>query len=110
MLTLAVELASKEADRNRARVKNYERVEKPARQGQRFQNFLEQEGCWYWEVFGFLKGRSCVISLADYVAEKTFVLAVSHRFLIGQPEHVVQLAPSTPSRLARSRRPRDCPF
>jgi len=108
---LAVELASKEADRNRARVKNYERVEKLARQGQRFRNFLEQEGCWYWEVFGFLKGRSRVISLADYVAEKTFVLAVPHRFLIGQPEHVApQLAPSRPSRPARSRRPRDCPF
>ena len=108
---LAVELASKEADRNRARVKNYERVEKLARQGQHFRNFLEEEGCWYWEVFGFLKGRSRVISLADYVAEKTFVLAVPHRFLIGQPEHVApQLAPSTPSRPARSRRPRDCPF
>jgi len=109
---LAVEIASKETDFDCAGAKNLERVEDLAARGHRFRNFLEQEGCWYWEVFGFLKGRSRVISLADYVAEKTFVLAVPHRFLIGQPEHVApQLAPSTPSRPARSRRrPRDCPF
>jgi predicted nucleotidyltransferase len=59
---LAVEVASKEADFDRARVKNYERVEKLATQGHRFRNFLEQEGCWYWEVFGFLKGQSRVIA------------------------------------------------
>jgi len=108
---LAVELASKEADLHRARAKNYELLEKLARQGQRFRNFLEQEGCWYWEVLGFLKGRSRVISLADYAAETTFVLAVPHRFLLGEPERiVVQSAPSTPDSAARNRRPRDCPF
>ena len=108
---LAVELASKEADRNRARVKNYERVEKLARQGQHFRNFVEQEGCWYWEVFGFLKGRSRVISLADYAVEKTFVLAVPHRFLIGLPEEMAMpSAPSQPARVGRKRRPRGCPF
>ena len=62
---VAVELASKEADFDRARAKNYERVEKLATQGHRFRNFLEQEGCWYWEVFGFLKRQSRVIALAD---------------------------------------------
>jgi predicted nucleotidyltransferase len=72
---LAVEVASKETGFDRARIKNYERVEKLAMQGHRFRNFVEQEGCWYWEVFGFLKGRSRVIALADYAAEKTFVLA-----------------------------------
>jgi predicted nucleotidyltransferase len=108
---LAVELASKEEDFDRARVKNYERVEKLATQGHRFRNLIEQEGCWYWEVFGFLKGRSRVVALADYAAEKTFVLAVPHRFLIGEPEHVaVQSAPSRPDPAARNRRPRDCPF
>ena len=108
---LAVEVASKEADLGRAREQNYERVEELATQGHRFRNIVEQEGCWYWEVFRFLKGRSRVISLADYAAEKTFVLAVPHRFLIGQPEHVApQLASSTLSRPTRSRRPRDCPF
>ncbi|MGA2597448.1 MAG: nucleotidyltransferase domain-containing protein [Bryobacteraceae bacterium] len=108
---LAVELASKEEDFDRARAKNYERVEELARQGHRFQNFLEQEGCWYWEVFGFLKGRSRVITLADYSVEKTFVLTVPHRFLMGQPERIaVQSAPSTPEPGAGKRRPRDCPF
>jgi len=93
---LAVEVAPKEADFDRARVKNYERVEELTTQGHRFRNFLEQEGCWYWEVFGFLKGKSRVIALADYSVEKKFVLRVPHRFLMGQPERIaVQSAPST---------------
>src|SRR5713101_8962200 len=108
---LAVELASKEADFDRARVKNYERVEKLGTQGHHFRNFLEREGCWYWEVFGFLKRQSRVIALADYSVEKTFVLTVPHRFLIGQPDQIaMQSARSTPKPAARQRRPRDCPF
>jgi predicted nucleotidyltransferase len=108
---LAVELASKEADFDRARVKNYERVEELTTQGHRFRNFIEREGCWYWEIFGFLKGQSRVIALADYSAEKAFVLTVPHRFLIGQPEQIaMQSAPSTPKPAARQRRSRDCPF
>jgi len=108
---LAVEVAPKEADFDRARVKNYERVEELAVQGHRFRNFLEQEVCWYWEVFKFLKGQSRVIALADYSVEKTFVLRVPHRFLMGQPERIaVQSAPSRPEPGARKRRPRDCPF
>ena len=108
---LAVELASKEVDFDRARVRNYERVEELATQGHRFRNFLEREGCWYWEIFRFLKGRSRVIALADYSVEKKFVLTVPHRFLIGQPEQIaMQSAPSTPKPTARQRRPRDCPF
>jgi predicted nucleotidyltransferase len=108
---LAIEVASKDADFDRARVKNDERAEELATRGQRFRNFLEQEGCWYWEVFRFLKGQSRVIALADYSVEKTFVLTVQHRFLIGQPEQVaVQSAPGTPEPRARKRRPRDCPF
>ena len=111
---LAVELASKEADFDRARVNNYERVEELATQGHRFRNFLEREGCWYWEIFRFLKGRSRVIALADYSVEKTFVLTVPHRFLIGQPEQIamqsMQSATSMPKPSARQRRTRDCPF
>lgn len=108
---VAVELTSKEADFDRARAKNYERVETLATQGHRFRNFLEQEGCWYWEVFGFLKGRSRVIALADYAVEKSFVLAVPHRFIIGQPEQIaVPSAPNTPDPAARNRRRRDYPF
>ena len=73
--------------------------------------FLEQEGCWYWEVFGFLKGQSRVIGLAAYSVEKTFVLTVPHRFLMGQREQIaVQSAPSVPEPGALKRRPRDCPF
>ena len=108
---LAVELASKEADFDRACVKNYERADELATQGHRFRNFLEREGCWYWEIFGFLKGRSRIIALADYAVEKTFVLTVPHRFLIGQPEQIaMQAVPSTPKAAARQRRQRDCPF
>ena len=102
---------SKEADFDRARVKNYERVEKLATQGHRFRNFLEQEGCWYWEVFGFLKGHSRVIALADYSVEKTFVLTVPHRLLLGDAETTSSPPnPGTPQRPVRTRRPRDCPF
>jgi predicted nucleotidyltransferase len=108
---LAVEVASKEADFDRARVKNYERVEKLAGQGHRFRNFLEQEGCWYWEVFGYLKGHSRVIALADYTVEKAFVLTVPHRELFGGAESLSSVpSPSTPQRPVRKRRPRDCPF
>jgi hypothetical protein len=104
-------LRRRRADFDRARVKNYERVEELATKGHHFRNFLEREGCSYWEVFGFLKGQNRVISLADYSVEKTFVLTVPHRFLIGQPEQIaVQSAPSTPKPAARQRRPRDCPF
>src|SRR5436189_526776 len=68
---LAVELASKEADFDRARVKNYERVKELAPQGHRFPNFLERASCWYWEIFVFLQGQRRVIALADYTLEKT---------------------------------------
>jgi hypothetical protein len=105
---LAVELASKEADFDRARVKNYERVEELAARGHHFRNFVEQEGCWYWEIFRFLKGQSRVIALPDYCVEKTLVLAVPHRFLVGRPEQTA--APSTPKPAVRQRRPHDCPF
>ena len=99
---LAVEVASKEADFDRARVKNYQRVEKLAAQGHRFRNFLEQEGCWYWEVFGYLKGHSRVIALADRAAEKTFVLAVPHRVLFGDAETTSSAPnPGTPQRRVR---------
>lgn len=108
---LAVELGSKEPDFDRARVKNYERVEKLTTQGHCFRNFLEMESCWYWEVFGFLKGHSRVIALADYTTEKTFVLGVPHRVLFGSAELTSSVPSSRTPRLpVRKRRPRDCPF
>lgn len=88
-----------------------ERVEALAAQGHRFRNLIEQEGCWYWEVFGFLKGRSRVIALADYSVEKTFILAAPHQFLIGEPEELaISAAVITPKPAVKKRRPRDCPF
>lgn len=106
---LAVGLAAKEVDFDLAREQNRQRAEELAGQGRRFQNFLEWEACWYWEAFQYLKGRSRVISLADYGAERAFVLAVPHRFLIGEPEQIAP-APATPRPAARKRRPAGCPF
>jgi hypothetical protein len=52
-----------------------------------------------------------VIALADLNAEKAFVLAVPHRFLIGKAEQMaVQVPPTTREPAARRRRPRNCPF
>jgi len=108
---LAVELAPKEEDLRRACARNYERVEELAAHGHRFRNFLDREGCWYWEVFGFLKGRSRVVALADYATEKTFVLMVPHRVLLGDAE--TSLSAPIPGKRqlpVRKRHPRDCPF
>ena len=105
---LAVELASKEVDFERARLKNQQRAEELADRGRGYRNFLEWEGCWYFEAFRYLKGRSRVISLADYSVEKTFVLAVPHRFLIGAPDPIA--VPTTPRPALRQRRPHGCPF
>jgi predicted nucleotidyltransferase len=108
---LAVEVASKESDFDRERAKNYERVEKPASRGRRFRNFLEQEGCWHWEVFSFLKAHSRVIALADYATEKTIVLTVPHRVLLGDADSTSSpLNPRKPQQPVSKRRPRDCPF
>ena len=79
---LAVELVSKEMDRDLASLKNRQRAEELADQGRSFRNSLEWAAVWYLEAFRYLKGGSRVISLAHYSVEKTFVLAVPHRFLI----------------------------
>jgi hypothetical protein len=92
----------------KARLKNRQRAEELADQGRRFRNFLESEGCWYFEAFRYLKGGSRVISLADYRVEKTFVLAAPHRFIIGEAEQIA--APTIPQPAPRQRRPRGCPF
>jgi predicted nucleotidyltransferase len=108
---LAVELTRKEPGYEQALEQNQQRAEELASIGRRFRNFLEVEAFWYWEAFRFLKGRSRVIALADFNSEKTFVLAVPHRLLIGEPEQVaVQLSPTTAVPAARKRRPRNCPF
>ena len=108
---LGVELTPKEEDFSRARTRNYERVEELAAQGHRFRNFMEREGCWYWEVFGFLKGSSRVIALADYSLEKSFILTVPHQFLLGKPEPIAAASTAgTPTQRTRKRSLNDCPF
>jgi len=108
---VAVELASKDADFESARVKNYERVENLETQGHRLRNFVEREGCWYWEVFRFLKGQDRVLALADYAVEKVLVVTVPHRVLLGRSERTPTIpAPRKPQPPVRSRRTGDCPF
>src|ERR1035437_4219543 len=105
---LAVELTREEPDYEQALEQNQQRAEELASIGRRFRNFLEVEGCWYWEAFRFLKRRSRVIALAHFNAEKTLVLAVPHRFLIGEPEQMaVQLSPTAHELAVRKRRPRN---
>ena len=96
-----MELVTKEADFDRARKQNYRRAEELAEKGKQFRNVLDWELCWYFETRHFLKGGSRVIAMADYKAEKALVLAVPHRFLIGEPE---QIAPPTTTRPAPRQR------
>jgi hypothetical protein len=108
---LAVQLIAKETDIDRRQEANAERVEQLAIEGRRFGSFLEEQFCWFLETFRFLKGRSRVISLADYNVEKRLVLAVPHRMLLGEPEELPpEPAPKVPQTLVRRRRPGECPF
>ena len=107
---LAIQLVPKEADFERLREANAERVEQLAHLGQRFNNFLEGQFCWFLETFRFLKGRSRVISLADYTVEKRLVLAVPHRMLLGEPDELEPEPPPEALPTPRKRRSRDCPF
>jgi predicted nucleotidyltransferase len=108
---LAVQLLPKETDSGRLREANAERVEDLAVAGRRFSNFVEEQFCWFLETFRFLKGRSRVISLADYNVEKRLILAVPHQMLLGEPEELEPEPPAKASQpVPRKRRPRDCPF
>jgi hypothetical protein len=107
---LAVELARKETDGERARHQNQQPAEELAAHGRRFRTFPEREVYWYQEALQFLKGRSRVIALADYSVGKVLLLAVPRRVLIGDPEPVVASAPPAPGSAVRKRRPRDSPF
>ena len=105
---LAVQLVAKETNPDRLREVNAERLEQL---GKGFGNFIKDQFCWFLETFQFLKGRSRVISLADYNVEKRLVLAVPHLMLLGEEEELTQEpAPEAPRPAARRRRPRDCPF
>ena len=78
---LAVEIAPKEVDPEKARVINERHAQMLESLGHRFHGFLERQCFWHYEAFHYLKGRSRVISLADLKAEGEFVLAVPHRIL-----------------------------
>jgi predicted nucleotidyltransferase len=108
---LAVQLVAKETDFDRLREANAERVEQLAMMGRRSSSFVEEQFCWFLETFRFLKGRSRVISLADYEVEKRLVLAVPHRMLLGDPDELPpEPGPNAPQPMFRKRRPRGCPF
>jgi predicted nucleotidyltransferase len=108
---LAVEVLPKIADRERLAAKNRRRVEALLRAGHVFRGILDIHSYWYREVFRFLKNRSRVISLADYAAEKSLILNVPHRMLLGDDEPApVEPAPERKPRSRPGRRPRDCPF
>jgi predicted nucleotidyltransferase len=108
---LAVQLVRKETDFDRLREANAERVEQLAIMGRRSSGFIEEQFCWFLETFRFLKGRSRVISLADYDLEKRLVLAVPHRMLLGEPDELPpEPEPNAPQPTVRKRRPRGCPF
>jgi predicted nucleotidyltransferase len=107
---LAVQLAQKETDVDRAREQSLKRAEELAIIGHRFRHFLEMEGCWYFETFRFLKGGSRVIALADYNIERSLVMAVPHRVLLGDDEPPPESPILKQARKARSKRLRDCPF
>ena len=105
------DLAPKESDPRRALLLSRQRAEELEDQGRRFRSILEREFCWYVEAYDFLKGRSRVLTLADYSTEWPFVLAVPHHFLIGEPEQIVAEPVPAPQKVARKRRRQpDCPF
>ena len=109
-LDLAVEVLPKIADRERLEARNLRRIESLARAGHVFRDIFDIHLHWRREVFRFLKSRSRVISLADYTAEKSFIMNVPHRMLLGNEETVPAELPEPKPRVKPGRRPRDCPF
>ena len=108
---LAVEILPKIVDREKLAKRNLRRVESLARTGHVFRNIFDVHLHWRREVFLFLKSRSRVLSLADYAAEKSLIMNVPHRMLLGEEEHVPAAPPAEPMpRPKRSGRSRDCPF
>jgi predicted nucleotidyltransferase len=108
---VAVEVVPNIVDREQHATENRRRVEALARAGHIFRDIFDVHLHWHREVFRFLKARSRVISLADYKAEKAFILAVPHRMLIGTDEEPpAQPVPEPKPRLKSPRGPRDCPF
>ena len=108
---LAVEVVPKIGDRVKLAARNQRRVESLTRAGHVFRNAFEVHVHWYREVLQFLKSRSRVISLVNYGAEKSLIMNVPHRMLLGEDEQVPAEPPPAPKPRRRTgRRPLDCPF
>ena len=108
---LAVEVLPKITDHEELAAKNRRRVERLLSAGHRFRNILDMHFHWYREVFRFLKSGRRLISLADYAAEKSLIMNVPHRMLLGDEEVVPeQPGPERPPRVKRTRRQCDDPF
>jgi hypothetical protein len=104
-----VEIVPKNGNWDQLQQEDQERVEELVDSGRKFRNILEIYAHWYRDVFRFLKGRSRVVSLPDYAAEKSF--GVPHRMLLGEDEPPpVEAAPGPESHAKSGRRPRDCLF
>ncbi len=107
---LGVEVLPKIADREDFAARNARHIESLLRAGHAFRDPLDAQLHWRREVLQFLKGRSRVLSIANYAAEKSLIMNVPHCMLLGEEEHV-PATPPEPFRPAKaSRRPRDCPF
>ena len=110
-LDLAVEIVPKNGNWDQLQQANQERVEELLDRGRKFRNILEIYAHWHFEVYRFLKGRSRVVSLADYAAEKSLILRVPHRMLLGKDEPPpVEVTPRPEPHAKSGRKPRDCPF
>jgi predicted nucleotidyltransferase len=108
---LAVEVLPKIADRERLAAKNRRRVEALLSAGHVFRGHSRHPFLLVLGVFRFLKSRSRVISLADHAAEKSLILNVPHRMLLGDDEPApIEPAPERKPGARPGRRPRDCPF
>jgi hypothetical protein len=90
--------------------RNLRRVESLARAGHVFRNIFDVHLHWRREVLLFLKSRSRVLALVDYAAEKSLIMNVPHRMLLGEEEQVEALPREPTPRPNRTRRSRDCPF
>jgi predicted nucleotidyltransferase len=106
---IAVEIAQKEADPEKAREKNERLARKRETKGHHFRGLLDRQLCWYWEVFTHLKGKSRVISLVDLRREGDVVWAAPHQILFSEsgwkryvPPHPPVVHPAPPVD--------DCPF
>jgi predicted nucleotidyltransferase len=106
---IAVEIAPREADPERAREKNERRAQELEAKGHRFRGLLDRQVCWYREAFAHLKGRSRVISLVDLRCEGEIVWAAPHQILYSQIGWKPYIPPPPP--VVRPAPPvDDCPF